>query len=116
METLRGQTIGGVIQYIKMNNLTDIEIPLPPLDTQRAIADKLDKLQSLIDLKKQAIAKNDELAKAIFLEMFGDPVKNPMNWEQKKLSEFSENLQDALNSYNIHGHKKKITPKTVHGL
>ena len=46
-------------------------IPLPPLATQRAIADKLDKLQSLIDLKRQAITKIDELAKSIFLEMFG---------------------------------------------
>jgi len=70
-----------------MNNLTNIQIPLPPLATQRAIADKLDKLKSLIDLKKQAITKTDELAKSIFLEMFGDPMKNEKSWEMKKLSE-----------------------------
>ena len=51
--------------------LKEVNIPLPPLATQRAIADKLDKLQSLIDLKRQAITKTDELAKSIFLEMFG---------------------------------------------
>ncbi len=90
METLRSQTIGGVIQYIKMNNLTDIEIPLPPLATQRAIADKLEKLQSLIDLKKQAITKTDELTKAIFLEMFGDPTTNPNEWEEKKFETFGK--------------------------
>lgn len=67
-----------------------ISIPLPPLATQRAIADKLDKLQSLIDLKKQAIIKNDELTKSIFLEMFGDPMKNEKGREVKKLGEVIE--------------------------
>ena len=87
METLRSQTIGWVIQYIKMNNLTDIQLPLPALHIQRAIADKLDKLQSLIDLKKEAIVKTDGLAKAIFLEMFGDPINNEKGREVKKLKE-----------------------------
>lgn len=100
METLRGQTIGGVIQYIKMNNLTDISIPLPPLATQRAIADKLDKLQFLIDLKKQAIAKTDELAKSIFLDMFGDPMKNEKGREIveiRKLIFETENVNPLKN-------------------
>lgn len=69
--------------------LKQISIPLPPLATQRAIADKLDKLQSLIDLKKQAITKTDELAKSIFLEMFGDPMKNEKNWGVKKLDDMT---------------------------
>ena len=68
-------------------NLTNKVVGIPPLATQRAIADKLDKLQSLIDLKKQAIIKTDELAKSIFLEMFGDPVKNEKEWEVKKFGE-----------------------------
>ena len=70
-----------------MNNLTDIQLPLPALHIQRAIADKLDKLQSLIDLKKEAIVKTDGLAKAIFLEMFGDPINNEKGREVKKLKE-----------------------------
>jgi type I restriction enzyme S subunit len=70
--------------------LKQIAIPLPPLATQRAIAEKLDKLQSLIDLKKQAITKTDELAKSIFLEMFGDPMKNEKGWEVKKLKNFGK--------------------------
>ena len=73
--------------------LKQIEIHLPPLATQRAIADKLDKLQSLIDLKKQAITKTDELAKSIFLEMFGDPMMNEKRWEIEKIGD----LLDSAN-------------------
>jgi len=70
--------------------IKQIQIPLPSLATQRAIADKLDKLQSLIDLKKQAITKTDELAKSIFLEMFGDPMNNEKGWEVVKLGYVSK--------------------------
>lgn len=70
--------------------LQNMEIPLPPLATQRAIAEKLDKLQSLIDLKKQAITKTDELTKSIFLEMFGDPMKNEKGWEIEILDDICD--------------------------
>jgi len=72
---------------LKLEIIKQIQLPLPPLATQRAIADKLDKLQSLIDLKKQAITKTDELAKSIFLEMFGDPMKNEKGREMKLFGE-----------------------------
>jgi len=56
--------------------LKELQIPLPDLATQKAIAAKLDAIQELIDQKKQVIHKTDELAKAIFVDMFGDPVMN----------------------------------------
>lgn len=77
--------------------LKKIEILLPSLSTQYAIAEKLDKVQSLIDLKKQVIAKTDDLAKAIFLEMFGDPMVNIKKREVKKFWEIMlEEPQNGL--------------------
>lgn len=93
VEKLRDQTIWWVIKYIKLNNLTDIIIPLPPISTQKSIAEKLDKIQSMIDLKKQAITKIDELVKSIFINMFGDPLINPKGWEVKKLNELIEEFK-----------------------
>ena len=52
--------------------LKEVEIPLPDADTQAAIVAALDKLTTLISLRKQQIAKLDELVKARFVEMFGD--------------------------------------------
>jgi len=78
------------LEHISKDYLKNIEIPLPPLATQRAIADKLDKLQSLIDLKRQAITKIDELAKSIFLEMFGDPMKNEKKFKIEILDDICD--------------------------
>lgn len=65
------------------------EIPLPPLPIQRQISDTLDKADALRRKGQELLDKYDELAQAIFYEMFGDPVKNEKRWEVKKLEEIS---------------------------
>lgn len=82
VETLREQSIGGVIKYIKLGNLTEASIPLPPLDEQRKIAAILDKVSDLIAKRRQQMDKLDEMVKARFVEMFGDPVGNSMGWQK----------------------------------
>jgi type I restriction enzyme S subunit len=84
-------TVG--LQRIKKDWLLNIKVSLPPLAAQLAIADKLDKLQFLIDLKKQAITKTDELAKSIFSEMFGDPMKNEKVWEVKEFGKILQSIR-----------------------
>lgn len=86
IETLRSQTIWWVIQYIKLNNLTDIDFPLQPLSTQKQIIEKLDTLKNLINLRKLSIEKTEKLTKSIFIEMFWDPMINEKGWEVKELS------------------------------
>ena len=73
-------------------NLLQIEIPLPPLETQRHIAAVLDKVSDLIALRKQQLAKLDELVKARFVEMFGDPKLNPHNYPVHQLFEYIQYL------------------------
>lgn len=60
--------------------LKEVDIRLPNKSEQQHIAEILDKLTGLISLRKQQLAKLDELVKARFVEMFGDPIDNPMNW------------------------------------
>lgn len=81
VETLREQSIGGVIKYIKLGNLTEASIPLPPLDEQHKIAAVLDKVSNLIAKRRQQLDKLDELVKSRFIEMFGVYPANPMGWE-----------------------------------
>ena len=57
-------------------NLLNIEIKLPSLSEQEIIVRRLDKINSLTELRKQQLAKLDELVKAQVVEMFGDPVQN----------------------------------------
>ena len=80
VEELRKQSIGGIIKYIKLANLTDALIELPSIEEQKFIVSLLDSPSKLISLRKDTIKKLDLLIKARFIEMFGDPDKNPYNW------------------------------------
>ena len=71
VEELRKQSIGGVIKYIKLGNLTEAKIPMCSIREQNEIVTNLDKLTTLISLRKQQLAKLDELVKARFVELFG---------------------------------------------
>lgn len=83
VETLREQSIGGVIKYIKLGNLTEASIPLPPLDEQRKIAAVLDKVSDLIAKRRQQLDKLDEIVKSRFIEMFGDVIRNSKAWQMR---------------------------------
>ena len=63
--------------------ISESQIPLPPLEEQRRIAEILDRAQSLISKRREAIGQLDTLPQAIFIEMFGDPVTNPKGWKIK---------------------------------
>ena len=83
---------GAGLKHISKKYLEEIKIPLVPLETQKKIVEALDKAQTLIDARKEQIRLMDELVKARFVEMFGDPVINPMNWDIKTQGEFTEFL------------------------
>ena len=78
----------GVAQKgIYLKQLANVNIHCPSLDEQLIIVSTLDKLQSIITLRKQQLAKLDELVKARFVEMFGDPRINPFKWNVVNISE-----------------------------
>lgn len=67
--------------------LKQVVIPIPNKEVQDNIVRVLDKAQELIDKRKEQIEALDELVKSKFIEMFGDPVSNPMNWQKKRLAD-----------------------------
>ena len=67
---------------LKKATLGAVSITVPPIDEQRKIAAILDKVSDLIAKRRQQLDTLDELVKARFVEMFGDPVGNPMGWEK----------------------------------
>ena len=73
-------------------NLLDIEIDVPSMECQKGIVSRLDKIETIIMLRKQQLAKLDELVKSRFIELFGDPVSNPMGWKTKRFDSLCENL------------------------
>ena len=70
IQELRKLSIGGVIKYIKLGNLTDAEISLPSIKEQKDACEKLKKVKDIIDKKEAQISYLDNLIKARFVEMF----------------------------------------------
>lgn len=68
---------------VRRDDLLTQKIPLPPLDEQRHIAAILDKADELRQKRRHSLACLDDLLKSVFLEMFGNPVTNPMGWDIK---------------------------------
>ena len=83
------------IPSLTKSNLLNVEIPLPNLEKQKQIVELLDKVTSLIFLRKQQLSKLDELVKARFVEMFGDPVVNSKRWPVETI----ENHIDLLTGF-----------------
>jgi type I restriction enzyme, S subunit len=75
---------------INFKTTSKITIPLPPLDQQKKIAAILDAADAYRQKTKALIKKYDELTQSLFLEMFGDPVSNPMEWDVKPLKDFGK--------------------------
>jgi type I restriction enzyme S subunit len=81
---------GGLQINLGKNDLLSVKIPLPPIASQRRIADILDKADEIIRKRKEAIALTEQLQKSIFLDMFGDPVINPKGWEVNKVIDYCD--------------------------
>ncbi|MCX7061494.1 MAG: restriction endonuclease subunit S [Gammaproteobacteria bacterium] len=69
--------------------LAELDVPLPPLPEQRRIAAILDKADALRAMRREAIAKLDQLLQSVFLNMFGDPVTNPKGWPVVSLGDLA---------------------------
>lgn len=78
---------GATFKEISKSIVESIEIPLPEVNQQKEIAEKFKKLEQLISLRKQQLAKLDELVKARFVEMFGDINVNNKKWMTYPLGE-----------------------------
>jgi type I restriction enzyme S subunit len=72
---------GATVKGITQDNLGKLQIPLPPLDEQKRVAAILDAADALRAKRRQSIAQLDALIQSTFLDLFGDPVTNPMGWE-----------------------------------
>ena len=87
IDELRKQSIGGVIKYIKLKNLTDALIELPSIEVQRKIVNIISKSKEIVRRKENEFELLDELVRARFVEMFGDPMINPYEWKVINISE-----------------------------
>ena len=91
MNILENGFKGAGLKHISKDYLENIEIPLPNLATQQRIAAILDQADAIILNNRAIVKKYDALTQSLFLDMFGDPVKNEKGWEKKEFSKVAKN-------------------------
>ncbi|NUB42995.1 restriction endonuclease subunit S [Fertoebacter nigrum] len=77
---------GATFKEVSKAIVSRVKFPLPPLTEQRRIAAILDKADAILRKREQALTLADDFLRSVFLEMFGDPGENPMNWDREPLS------------------------------
>jgi len=92
-----GQYATGAAQPgLAVSKLETLSIEIPNISEQNKIAQTLYKVEQLVNFRKQQLAKLDELVKARFVEMFGDPVRNEKGWNTYALAEMCDGIGDGL--------------------
>ncbi len=81
---------GAIQPAITNGGIEKLLIPFPPLDDQIRIAHLLGKVDGLITQRRQHLQQLDDLLKSVFLEMFGDPVRNEKGWDKPELKAFGK--------------------------
>lgn len=81
---------GANLPRLSPRALAEFEIPLPPLQEQVRIANIIDKADALRAKREDAIAAVDDLVQSIFLDLFGNPIRNERNWPLVRLEEIAQ--------------------------
>ena len=84
-----GLVNGATRQKLTQTTMRKMLIPNLSIENQLYIVNQLNKLLKIIELRKKEIQQLDNLTKARFVELFGDPVANPMHWPVKRLKELA---------------------------
>jgi type I restriction enzyme S subunit len=86
---------GAGLKHISKSYINSIKIPLPPFPVQKRIVEILDTADTLRRKDQELLKKYDELAQAIFIDMFGDPVKNEKRWDSLMLNSLCTKITDG---------------------
>ena len=95
LKEMKGKTHGATMKHIVKKDFENTLIPFPSVDEQCRIASLLSKVAEIISDRRNQIEKLDELVKARFVEMFGDPISNPMKWDIYQLEECLERIDNG---------------------
>jgi type I restriction enzyme S subunit len=87
---------GSTFKAISKSTLEELVLPLPPLETQRKIVAILEKAEATQRLRAEADELMQQLVQSVFLDMFGDPVRNPKGWKLMKVPEIAKDEKNAI--------------------
>ena len=90
LKEIEQRTAFVTVKHLSAKELNKLELDVPELTKQDKIADTLSRLERVIEARKEELEELDELIKARFVEMFGDPVSNPYGYDKVALSDLAD--------------------------
>ena len=89
LKEIENRTAFVTVKHLSAKELNQLEIDIPDFETQVQISETLLKIENIISIRQQQLQKLDELVKARFIELFGDPQRNPHGHKHTKLSDIA---------------------------
>jgi type I restriction enzyme, S subunit len=86
---------GATFKEVSKATVSAVDISLPPLEEQRRIAEVLDRADAMRQKRRLALQKLDTLLQSVFIDMFGDPARNPKQWETGLVSDIAHKVTDG---------------------
>ena len=87
LKEIERRTAFVTVKHLSAKELNKLQLVVPDLSTQNKIAEILSRLEKIIGLRRQELKRLDDLIKARFVEMFGDPYVNPLKWKKLKIKD-----------------------------
>jgi type I restriction enzyme S subunit len=101
----------GSMRNVSQATICGCPIPLPPLEEQQRIAAILDRAESLRAKRRRALAQLDSLTQSLFLDLFGDPVENPKQWDSTlTLGQVADIVSGVTKGRKVNGQKTREVP------
>ncbi|MEM7245919.1 MAG: restriction endonuclease subunit S [Acidobacteriota bacterium] len=97
LRQMNAKGVTGTITNLSLAQIKSLQLPLPPLAEQKRIAAILDAADALRAKRRESLVQLDALLQSTFLDMFGDPVTNPMGWDVGRLADVVERLDGGKN-------------------
>ncbi|MEI6102983.1 MAG: restriction endonuclease subunit S [Methanothrix sp.] len=96
LKQIEDKTPQVTVKHLSAKQMKDIQIPLPPRETQRRIVAILDKAEETRRLRAQADELAEKLPFSIFVEMFGDPMQNIKGWKMVTPTDIASDDKNAI--------------------
>ena len=110
-QRFKSMAVGGVVNNLNSEMVRKVDVPVPNKDEQIEIANLLDKMSNVINLRKQELQHLDNLIKARFVELFGTIYDDKFGYEIKTLQDVCEQIKDGTHQTpiytddNVNGYK-----------
>ena len=92
LKTIEDKTAFVTVKHLSAKELNKLELDMPGIEEQNVRAESMAKLEKVISHRKEELSALDNLIRARFVEMFGNPVTNEKGWNQKQLGEITTKL------------------------